>query len=180
MFVIDGQKIAKKVSLQIGAETKRLKALLEDYKACLPVDECPELTENEVFDPTIIEHKLQELGVWCDTITGERREAMDAFLMLQRSEEDLCMLREEAQNVVHYYSRRKSVIEKTIKEMKELNDDAFNKGMTALLHKQLEQDSQLMIEASQVCETMNKDDVIDEDLLSYDSDSSEDFDYDSD
>ena len=49
------------------------------------------VTISEALDPTAIEHRLQALGVWCQgTVSPDKREIMDAYLMLCRSKEKTC------------------------------------------------------------------------------------------
>ena len=53
MYFLDGQKISKKLSLQISKETKKIRELLPEYNACTNVSsECSPLEMNDALDPT--------------------------------------------------------------------------------------------------------------------------------
>lgn len=67
---LDGQKIAKKLSVQISKETNSLKSLLLEYNACISADST--ISVAEALDPPTIEEKLRELGYSCN-----RREEAD-------------------------------------------------------------------------------------------------------
>ena len=71
---------------QIVKETKLLKSLVHDYSACLSQeDSAAMITIEEVLDPIILEDRLRASGVRCLGTVPEKREAMDAYLILSRS-----------------------------------------------------------------------------------------------
>ena len=113
----EGQKIAKKLSTQISKEGKSIRSLLEEYNACrLTSDtDSAEFTISDVFDPSILESKLQSLGIWCSSASGERREIIDSYLILCRCKEEIAMLQEDAKNVVSYYENRRKVLHEEIR-----------------------------------------------------------------
>ena len=119
-----------------------LRSLLEDYKACLSVDDSSEaVTMTEALDPTSLEQRLQALGVWCQgTVNREKRDLMDSYLMLSRSNEDLCMLKEEASNVIQYYDKKKKLLLRVLD--------------VALLHGMLTEMSKSLQEAHKVVNSM--------------------------
>ena len=109
LFILEGQKIAKKVSSLISGETKLMRSLVEDYTACLSVENSQANAYDEALDPTALEWRLQALGVWCQgTVNPEKREIMDSYLMLCRSKEELCVLNEEVQNIITFYETKRS------------------------------------------------------------------------
>ena len=57
LIPVDGQKIAKKLSVQISKETKKIKSLLPEYNACQVViggDSAPLLLLEEALDPSLL------------------------------------------------------------------------------------------------------------------------------
>lgn len=157
LFIIEGQKIAKRVSSQITKETRRIKSLLEDYSASLSPTESPieSILLSDALDPSAIEHRLQTLGIWFQTVaSGEKREVMDAYLMLCRSNEDLSMLKEEAQNTVTYYEERKYSLLKAIEHLSS-NIDTYSRGITAILHQMLAVSCVKLKQCHQVVQAMN-------------------------
>ena len=76
----------------------------------------------EALDPSAIEQRLQALGIWCQAVaSGEKREAMDAYLTVNRSIEEICLLKEEAENMVIYYRERKGSLEKAVEHYSDTN-----------------------------------------------------------
>ena len=69
----------------------------------------PPITLNEAFDPLILSSKLQSYGCF-HIATGNRRDIIDAYLLLSRSKEELLMLRQESNNIVEFYEKQLSVI----------------------------------------------------------------------
>ena len=143
--VAEEQKIAKKLSSQINKESITLQSLLEDYNAygvsndpysdhlCLP----------DVFNPSVVEAKLQSSGTWCSLAAGEKREIIDSYLALCRCREEIAMLQEDANNVIAYYTRRKSVILEEI-QRHSCQESLYNMGATSLLHSALIETSRLL------------------------------------
>jgi len=57
LIPVDGQKIAKKLSVQISKETKKIESLLPEYNACQVViggDSAPLLLLEEALDPSLL------------------------------------------------------------------------------------------------------------------------------
>lgn len=168
-FVIDGQKVAKKVSSQISSETKVLRSLMEDYNTCQSVGEYQPIAFDEALDPTSIECRLQALGVWCQgTVNPEKRDIMDSYLMLCRSKEDLCMLKEEAQNILTFYETRRNSLLKVLEEVKSAADNYYSRGITSLLHAMLGNTKVLLHQAQKAIADMCEEN--EDELYSSDSD----------
>ena len=106
-LIADGQKIAKKLCTQITKETKRVKALLDEYHACHVVDpSLCELSLSQALDPIFVRTLLTSLSDVATAVTAEKLEAIQAYLMVSRSHEEVAMLKEDAKNVVSYYNRK--------------------------------------------------------------------------
>ena len=116
----DGQKMAKKLSIQISKETKCVKRLLTEYNACCQSFSEPETEQinfPQALDSSKVGETLQNYGVSCTIASGRRREIIDAYLALTRSKEDISMLIQEAENIVTYYQKRRKVIVKEIEHV---------------------------------------------------------------
>ena len=123
----DGQKIAKKLSLQIKKEIKGIQSLVEEYRACTGTTSGDTLTD--ALDPASIGIRLHQLGSWGAVATGRRREIIDAYLTLRRSNEEIEMLEQDARNCVVFYERKKQMIACEL----EYRSDLFSRGAMALL-----------------------------------------------
>ena len=77
-----------------------MKSLLQDYNSL--TESANALTVAEVLDPSVIAKKLEAFGVCHTTTTGKKREIIDVYLMLCRSNEEIAMLKEECRNVVTF------------------------------------------------------------------------------
>ena len=152
-YYIDGQKIAKKLSLQISKESSKIQSLLKEYNSCeLPSPHANSLSTSDVFNPSILEDQLKQLGTWCSVASGEKREIIDSYLILCRSQEEISMLQEDADNCVTYYKNREDVILQEIN--KHSLETLFDKGAVALLHSLLAENSLLLNESVHAVEVM--------------------------
>ena len=155
--VAEGQKIAKKLSSQINKESITLQSLLEDYNACgVSNDPYSEhLCLPDVFNPAVVEARLQSSGTWCSLAAGEKREIIDSYLVLCRCREEIAMLQEDANNVLAYYTRRKSVIQEEI-QRHSCQESLYNMGATSLLHSALIETSRLLSESIHAADLVQK------------------------
>ena len=114
--ITDGQKIAKKLCVQISKETRTIRSLLADYHACQSNTEvsCDFISLSEALNPCAVGDKLQVVGVWCSIATGDRQAIIDAYLTLCRSKEEISMLTEEARNVTVYYEEQRKAVLKEL------------------------------------------------------------------
>ena len=154
-MIADGQKIAKKLCTQITKETKRVKALLDEYRACHVVDpSLCELSLSQALDPIFVRTLLTSLSDVATAVTAEKLEAIQAYLMVSRSREEVAMLREDAKNVVSYYNRKKHAIQLAISSL-EANSDPYSRGSITLLHFLLKNVDHLLDQASLTLHRMN-------------------------
>ena len=144
----EGQKIAKKLSSQINKESITLQSLLEEYNACGASNDSysGHLCLPDVFNPSVVEAKLQSSGIWCSLAAGDKREIIDSYLVLLRCREEIEMLQEDADNVIAYYTRRKSLIQEEIQRHSS-QESLYNMGATSLLHSALIETSRLLSES---------------------------------
>ena len=89
---VDGQKIAKRLSMQISKETAKLKKLIAEYNSC-HCDE-PDLILADVLEP----HST-------DVGRKERHDIIQAYLRKKRSEEEIKLLLAE----VEIFSRKTEI-----------------------------------------------------------------------
>ena len=82
----DGQKIAKKLAIQISNETKCIKSLLAKFSNCHSATQTNDLLIiSEALDPSIVESKLQGLDSSYTTLaSGKKREIINSYLSLCR------------------------------------------------------------------------------------------------
>ncbi len=127
---LDGQKIAKKLSRQISKETSSRTRLIGDYNGMSTS------VFIEALSVGVIESKLGDLGLACASIaTGSRRQILDAYLLLHRSEEELKMLHQEFNNyLLNYYKKINTVITVAIAKFSNY-DDKLSNGAVAMLTK---------------------------------------------
>ncbi len=106
-----------------------MKCLLSDYNLlCATSMVYDSLTMAEVLSTGILEGRLNGLGTSCSTVaSGSMREIIDAFLIMQRSQEELVMLQQESQNVVLYYQQRQGHINAKLYALSSF-DDKFSRA----------------------------------------------------
>ena len=112
-YTIDGQKIAKRLCLQIKKETKTIKSLLAEYDACQSISNSSSnefITMEDALSPSVIKERLQRNKYWSTLFSGKEREVIDAYLMFCRSVEELEIIKEESRNVILYYESRRDTI----------------------------------------------------------------------
>lgn len=130
---IDGQKIAKKLCLQITKESREVQSLLGEYNAILE-SQVDAISSSEAFNPCALRSRLQLLGVQA---TGarleERQEVIQAYLTLTRSMEEMELLKEDIKNVISYYEQVKATVLHEI-ECLAKKFDSLSRGTKALLH----------------------------------------------
>lgn len=146
----DGQKIAKKLSVGITRETKRVKQLLVEYNGV-----CDELHHQQFA--TLSDVLLPSSDFWTSTTIfdhGEssqvpfkvRREIVQHFLLLKRSEEEKQLLSADMYATMTYWLRR---IECISKQMSNISSavDQFSRGATCLLQ-QLKWSAELQLRSA--------------------------------
>ena len=111
-IIVDGQRIAKKLSSQIAKETKIIRGLLDEYCVCQAGDTSHVLSLQDALDPHLVGSRLQQMGIFCSTIaSGQKREVIDCYLSLCRSKEEIVMLKQEAEYLVLYYKKMQQTLE---------------------------------------------------------------------
>ena len=125
--------------------------------------------------------QLERLGATTPVAvsSGKKREAIDAYLLITRSSEEIALLEKEMQNVVHFYENRETMI---VQNLTLPSFNQFERGRRALLCKCLKRNNALLIRSRQVhsqmvqpSSTLSMADDSDESDLSDDDDSAIDF-----
>ena len=80
---VDGQKIAKKLSVQITKEGRNIRGLLEKYSVVSAGDKSQALTLQEALDPELVESRLQAKGSYTAIASGERSNHRQLFNAMQ-------------------------------------------------------------------------------------------------
>ena len=170
---LDGQKIANKLSKSVNKEIKIIKKLLEDYNTTLfeLCDEPLALSEvlclgfdfwkenpltNENSDSTIPWHVKQNIS--------------HAFLLMERCDEEVAMLRADMERTVKYFANRVTIISRRVELLSD--EDGYSRGSKCLLER-LKLESELLLQKANAALTR----VIDTscpDIGDEDSDTSED------
>ena len=142
--------------MQINKESSKIQSLVKEYNACgLASDpHTQSLSMSDVFNPSVLEDHLKQLGTWCSVASGEKREIIDSYLMLCRSKEEISMLKEDADNCVSYYKNKKCVILEEISK-RSLGTSLFDRGAVALLHTLLAENSLILNDSVHAVEVMS-------------------------
>ena len=137
-YAVDGQKIAKKLSVGITKETKRYKTLLEEYNLAgheLQSTD-PQASLSDILVPNsdfwnshaFIKTESSNQISW-----KEKEEIIQAFLIIQRSEEELLLLKEDMHATVRYWFTRIKHIEEKLSELSPTTGELYIKGARCLL-----------------------------------------------
>ncbi len=108
---------------------------------------------DDVLNVNALEARLQDLGVWCQTAVQEKREMIDAYLLLCRSQEEITMLTEDIRNFVSFDSTTKASLIVQLQTQIE-PDTRYNRGIKSLLHALLLDASSLLERAKQAYSSM--------------------------
>ena len=154
-IITDGQKIAKKLCTQISKETKRVKILLEEYHSCHFLLQMPsEISLSDALNPSFVRTLLASFSDVPTTVTADKLEAIQAYLMASRSREEVSMLREDVVNIVSYYDKKKEVLRCAAFSLVS-NSDPYSRGSLSLLRKCEQNFDRLLTKASLTLEKMS-------------------------
>lgn len=136
---IDGQKIAKRLSVNITKETRTAKKLLQEYNTAASA-------VNDAHIPINVEEALLPDSDFWQTVAipsssvlswSTKKDITSAYLLKKRCEEELCLLKEEMLNVLVYCRQFKELLNNLIDNTRS-NEDQYSKGLASLLLKKLE------------------------------------------
>ena len=132
----DGQKIAKKLSTSISKETKRAKQLLVEYnEACSELHHQSPTSLLEILSPSSdfwARLSAIQYAESCQVPWKVRRDIVQAYLLMQRSEEEKQLLKDDMYATLTYWLERIECIARAIKETS-FSADQFSRGTTCSL-----------------------------------------------
>ena len=137
----DGQKIAKKLSIQITKETKQLQELVQEYNAyltlCSNTHLQPITDMQEAKDPSMLQSKVTSTAVLHKhhgTLSSAKKlDIINAHLMVARAKEEMLLLKAEMFNTIMYYKNMSDGVEAAIRKLPEEAFQNFTRGCRALL-----------------------------------------------
>ena len=100
-FGTDGQKIAKKLSSGIGKEMKKIHTILEEFNAGIQLGGDHSLV-SELLSPDA-DFWQSSRATTTSIPWSMQRKISQAYLLIRRTEEESCLLREEMQQVIAYW-----------------------------------------------------------------------------
>ena len=135
IYVIDGQKITKKLSKGITKDTSTARKFLEELNNISQTDEAVvPLCLDDVLSP--------ESEFWqCPRATASeipvniKRDIIEAYLLLKRCDEELVLLRSEMHNVIDYYDVKEKKIISVLQKFTGNELTQFQRGCISLLKK---------------------------------------------
>lgn len=129
----DGQKIARKLSIQITKETQKLKALLQEYNACHVGggDNSNILLFSDITDTS----KLAQILHPSVSYSVDKQELIEAYLLSKRSAEELRLLELDMTNVIQYHKRRVEVLATAVCNPSDISEI----GALSVLHNHLQE-----------------------------------------
>ena len=174
LLLIDGQKIAKRLSTSITKETTLARKLLSDYNTLTGSSTKVTLAEVLSLDADFWKNPQLSTGVSSDISWSTKKDIIQAYLLVKRSEEELLLLSEEKENVLSYWSDQKKAIEQQLATTTE-SFTQYTLGSRALLQKRLSEIDLMYSTASVLftCFSVDHDSGIttaDESWSPYDSD----------
>lgn len=133
LFILDGHKIARKLSKQISAITKVLKSILADYNS-----ECPIIGESQV---PLLDALNPSSPIWCNINDSEaddgiplilKQNIVHCYLTKKRCEEEINIISIELNNLKSYYTHQIILVNETLQVMDQTS--LLEKGYVALLN----------------------------------------------
>ena len=119
--------------MQITKETRKLKALLQEYNACNTAvnDGYKSLSVEDVLDSSKLAYVLNpKLSAY----SAEKKELIDAYLLLKRSIEEKELIQSEMKNVILYYEYRVKILLQAMSHLSQSNIDYKRGGCALLAH----------------------------------------------
>ena len=104
LYFLDGQKIAKKLSIQISKESNKLKELRHEFNAIRTVNGDSMVELKDIFDSAKLLAILSTVTSSLLHQSENTRKAIDLYLTIQRNKEEITLIRNEVGNMTTYYS----------------------------------------------------------------------------
>ena len=131
-FFSDGQKIAKKLEVQISSETLKIKSLVPQYNSCQAMEsrESKDVLLEEALDPLFLATQLQPNLLFH---SKAKQELINACLTVERSSEEIVLLQEEMQRTLNYYSNILNKVDISLAKFLTQRPSLFARGAISLL-----------------------------------------------
>ena len=138
---VDGQKIAKRISKQIGKEGTKVKQLMEQYNACAVLSSDSLLTLSEVLDPQSHFWSSQSsvhMQSWtCASVPLAAKQDMIRFsLQKKRCVEETQLLEFEMVNTLEYFQSKGTILKQKVQELLQEEQTNFIRGAISVLCQQ--------------------------------------------
>ncbi len=145
-----------------------------ECQACQDVGDMSRLSDipitlAEALNPSAVGVKLKSFGEG-NTIDGDQQAAIQAYLTLCRSVEEIDMLKDDALNLVKYYEQARDIVYDKLGSLSS-QADSFSRGSTSLLHHLLADINNHLKQGHLLVQTMTKSSEGDNGQLLQDSDS---------
>lgn len=148
----DGQKIAKRLSIQIGMEMKKISSILKQYSTLFASSQSP-LQLSTVLEPS------STFWVSADNDQSPKSSSIflkqsiiQNYLLVQRSSEELKLLDQDMHNTLLYFKQRVICLKAKIEHLSQ-EQTCFSKGAVCLLSNLLDKvNFQLLFATSQFSE----------------------------
>ena len=135
--IIDGHKIAKKLSIQITKQTKSVKKILKECNvAQSTINSTNELWDlSDVLLPSNSFWESSRMPLGDGTVPfNVKSEAIQSYLLLKRSEEEIKLLRQDLSNAIDYYERKQQLLSERVKQLLHKESlSIYHKGTICLL-----------------------------------------------
>ena len=118
-FCVDGQKIAKRLSVGITKETVIARKLLSDYNTCCLVANGIPVALEEVVSPDAVfwQNSMLATPISSTPSWNVKKDIIQAYLLIKRCEEELLLLSEEKKNVLAYWAYQKEAVQQQLATM---------------------------------------------------------------
>ncbi len=113
-----------------------------------------EISLSDALNPSFVRTLLASFSDVPTTVTADKLEAIQAYLMASRSREEVSMLREDVVNIVSYYDKKKEVLRCAAFSLVS-NSDPYSRGSLSLLRKCEQNFDRLLTKASLTLEKMS-------------------------
>lgn len=113
-------------------ESKKLKELREEFNAIRTINNDSVVELSDVFDSSKLLAILSTVTSSLLHHSEATRKAIDLYLTVQRTKEEIYLVRKEVENITEYYSTMGNCLDKVSTSF-DRNDQPYDRGSVALL-----------------------------------------------
>ena len=143
-------------------ETKAIKLLLQEHQACAlsvasQASHCDAISLTEALNPSLIALRLKQFHGTGTMLSADKQEAIQSYLLMCRSNEELNLLKDDAKNIVQYYEAKMKIM---CEKLNSLSDklNPYSRGCTALLQSALPKIDSLLKQGRSAMHSLNEQD----------------------